>query len=58
MLEKTVLFISQTTGTNINYAYRVFSEWLNMSDVGENFSNTKKPKISLVPDINNDQIRN
>jgi len=50
MLEKTVLFISQTTGTNINYAYSVFSEWLNMSDVGENFSNTKKPKINLVPE--------
>jgi len=34
----------------ISYTFRVFNECLNMSDVGENFSNTKKSRINLLPE--------
>jgi len=58
MLGIPVLYISQTTGTNINYTYRVFSEWLNMSDVGEKYNNTKNQQSICYLNISNDQIIN
>jgi len=36
--------------TNVIYTYRMFSECLNMTDVGENFNNTKKPTINPLPE--------
>ena len=35
----------------INTLYRMFTECINRCDVGENFSNTMKPTISLLPEL-------
>ena len=35
----------------ITILYRMFTECINRCDVGENFSNTKKPTLSLLPNV-------
>jgi hypothetical protein len=48
--ETSAVYFPNYRNKQINYTYRVFSEYLNMSNFGGNFSNTKNPKISLLPE--------
>ena len=48
MIAKTVFYTSKNISVrNINSRN---SEWINLCSVGENFSNTKKPTINLLPE--------
>jgi len=48
--ETCVVHFLTYKNAQINYTYRVFTECINLCDVGENFSNTKKPIINLLPE--------
>jgi len=50
--------ISKYYCAQLEFTYRVFTECLNLCDVGDNLSNTNKPTMNLLPELQYDHISN